>query len=119
MKKIVAVVLFTALFLAGCQQKSPKIIGGERDEHGCLGPAGYQWCPSSGKCQRMWEEYCEEYSGQFQGQPITNFDECIKAGNPVMESYPRQCQANGESFTEEINPAPVAPENTSELPIQE
>jgi hypothetical protein len=42
-----------------------KIIGGDRDEHGCLGPAGYAWCPSTGKCQRMWEEYCEEYKDQF------------------------------------------------------
>ena len=23
---------------------------------------------------------------------ITNFEECIAAGNPVMESYPRQCR---------------------------
>ena len=33
---------------------------------------------------------------------ITNFEECIKAGNPAMESYPRQCRANGISFVEEI-----------------
>lgn len=34
---------------------------------------------------------------------VTNFDECAKAGNPILESYPRQCTANGESFTEVIN----------------
>lgn len=33
---------------------------------------------------------------------ITNFEECVAAGNPVMESYPRQCSANGETFVEEI-----------------
>lgn len=33
---------------------------------------------------------------------VTNFEECVKAGNPVMESYPRQCIANGENFTEDI-----------------
>ncbi len=33
---------------------------------------------------------------------ITNFEECVAAGNPVMESYPRQCNANGETFVEEI-----------------
>ncbi|MBW3017285.1 hypothetical protein KY316_02845 [Candidatus Woesearchaeota archaeon] len=32
---------------------------------------------------------------------ITNFDECAAAGNPVMESYPRQCRANGQTFVEE------------------
>lgn len=30
---------------------------------------------------------------------ITNFDECVAAGNPVMESYPEQCAANGQTFT--------------------
>lgn len=33
---------------------------------------------------------------------ITNFEECITAGNPAMESYPRQCRANGMTFVEEI-----------------
>jgi len=31
---------------------------------------------------------------------ITNFAECIAAGNPAMESYPRQCRAGGQTFTE-------------------
>ncbi|MDP3990726.1 MAG: Gmad2 immunoglobulin-like domain-containing protein [Candidatus Nealsonbacteria bacterium] len=33
---------------------------------------------------------------------ITNFEECAKAGNPIMESYPRQCRHNGQTFTENI-----------------
>ena len=33
---------------------------------------------------------------------ITNFDECVAAGNPVMESYPRQCRAGGRTFVEAI-----------------
>lgn len=34
---------------------------------------------------------------------VKNFDECIKAGYPVMESYPRQCKTpGGEIFTEDI-----------------
>ncbi|NQU99015.1 hypothetical protein HQ533_06145 [Candidatus Woesearchaeota archaeon] len=33
---------------------------------------------------------------------ITNFEECAEAGYDVMESYPRQCAANGETFTEEV-----------------
>lgn len=34
---------------------------------------------------------------------ITNFEECAAAGNPVMESYPRQCRAqDGTTFTEII-----------------
>jgi hypothetical protein len=33
---------------------------------------------------------------------ITSFEECVSAGNPIMESYPRQCAANGQTFTENI-----------------
>lgn len=33
---------------------------------------------------------------------ITNFEECAAAGNPVMESYPRQCSANGQTFSEKL-----------------
>jgi hypothetical protein len=33
---------------------------------------------------------------------IENFEECISAGNPVMESYPRQCSFNGSTFTESL-----------------
>lgn len=34
---------------------------------------------------------------------VTNFEQCVLANNPVMESYPRRCQAkNGQTFTEDI-----------------
>lgn len=29
---------------------------------------------------------------------ISSFEECVAAGNPVMESYPRQCRAGGKTF---------------------
>jgi hypothetical protein len=30
---------------------------------------------------------------------ITSFDECVAAGNPVMELFPEQCATNGKTFT--------------------
>lgn len=58
-------------------------IGGQTDEHDCLVAAGYSWCPSTQKCQRMWEEYCEEHKDQFRGEPQAEGD----AGeNPPAES---------------------------------
>ena len=33
---------------------------------------------------------------------INSFEDCINAGNPAMESYPRQCMANGKTFVEDI-----------------
>jgi hypothetical protein len=35
---------------------------------------------------------------------VASFDECAAAGNPVMESYPRQCSTpDGQLFVEEID----------------
>ncbi len=41
-------------------------------------------------------------SGCTKLKSINSFEDCVNAGNPVMESYPRQCRANGETFTEEL-----------------
>lgn len=35
------------------------------------------------------------------GEQITNFEECAKAGYPILESYPRQCRTNDNIFIEE------------------
>lgn len=42
---------------------------------------------------------------------INSFEECVAAGNPVRESSPAVCVANGKSFTEPIAPA-VEPDIT-------
>lgn len=34
------------------------VVGGDRDEHGCIGSAGYSWCEEKQKCLRVWEEEC-------------------------------------------------------------
>lgn len=33
---------------------SPR-VGDDRDRHGCIGSAGYQWCEKQGDCVRPWE----------------------------------------------------------------
>ena len=42
------------------------------------------------------------YGGEKTKAPtiITNFTECVEAGNPIMESYPRQCNYKGQTFAE-------------------
>jgi len=35
-------------------------------------------------------------------EEITSFEECVEAGNPVMESHPRQCRAGDRLFVEQI-----------------
>jgi len=42
---------------------------------------------------------------------VTNFEECVRAGYPVRESYPRQCQTpDGISFVETLKPIEAAKE---------
>jgi len=40
--------------------------------------------------------------GEQPKSEVKNFEECVAAGNPVMESYPRQCRAGDKTFTEDI-----------------
>jgi membrane-bound inhibitor of C-type lysozyme len=42
---------------SNCQAQKD-ILGGDRDEYGCIGSAGYVWCESKDKCLRTWEEEC-------------------------------------------------------------
>ncbi|MEW6992797.1 hypothetical protein AADZ84_00795 [Colwelliaceae bacterium MEBiC 14330] len=47
-----------ASIAAVCDAKIPKstaLVGGDRDEHGCIGSAGYQWCGNLNQCIRPWE----------------------------------------------------------------
>ena len=65
MSKIIAVMpvllVLSVVFVSGCTTQQPPedsekpLIGGERDEHGCLGPAGYTWNEGVGACIRTWE----------------------------------------------------------------
>jgi hypothetical protein len=55
--------------LAGCAKTEtppaneppvvPPLLGGDRDAHGCIPSAGYQWCEAKQKCLRTWEEPCD------------------------------------------------------------
>lgn len=47
--------------LAGCghslkvRESAPAVVGADRDEHGCIGSAGYAWCSREQSCVRSWE----------------------------------------------------------------
>lgn len=42
-------------------------------------------------------------TNDYKYRAINNFEECARAGYPVMESYPRQCRIpEGEIFVEEL-----------------
>jgi hypothetical protein len=78
MKWIIGLTLISFLFVVGCTEKQ---IGGDKDSHGCLVGAGYQWCAATEKCQRFWEEPCEQ-------------DSCVIDTDCVplpSECHPRTC----------------------------
>jgi len=65
---VVAVVLFGGVFayqyfgqtkVPATTESGQKLIGGDKDSHGCLIAAGYSWCEAKQKCLRVWEEPCE------------------------------------------------------------
>ncbi len=75
------------------------------------GIAGYKTdCASRGGTFNMCGSPCRQdseicvtvcaYTCEF--SKITSFNECVAAGNPVMESYPRQCRAGSELFVEKV-----------------
>jgi hypothetical protein len=73
---------------------------------GSFNECGNTCVPGSDVCAKFCVYTCE-----FNAEPIetpepevkiTSFEECLAAGNPIMESYPRQCLSGEESFTENI-----------------
>lgn len=43
--------------------KAANLVGNDKDEHGCIGSAGYTWCEDKQKCLRSWEEECVDANG--------------------------------------------------------
>ena len=50
----------------------------------------------------LWLDFTSDGDKDEDLVKITNFQECIDAGNPAVESYPRQCLAGNQTFTEYI-----------------
>lgn len=83
MKKILFTIAATSMLIACCTTKNSTnssadtapaetvskigsdtlinrpLLGGDRDEHGCIPSAGYVWCEKLQKCVRPWETPCE------------------------------------------------------------
>ena len=83
MKKIILTIAVASVLLACCTSKTTQavedkienvadvienaadslinrpLLGGDRDEHGCIPSAGYIWCEELQECIRPWETPCE------------------------------------------------------------
>ena len=59
-KKIFAVCA-SVFILSSCStdkeisSETRPLLGSDRDQHGCIGSAGYLWCEHTSQCERPWE----------------------------------------------------------------
>lgn len=53
---IAGMMAITLVSLNGCKSKSPELIGGQKDKHGCLVAAGYKWSEVRKDCIRVFED---------------------------------------------------------------
>lgn len=71
------------------------------DSENCIQVITYAQNPETRECETF-SNPCVVPEG-WSSCGVTNFEDCMKEGNIVLESYPRQCRYNGELFVEEIN----------------
>ena len=90
MKKIGLIFLLVIVVIAGFLAIR-FFLGGPEDAWLCVDG---EWVKHGNPSAPMPDSGC--------GQDITSFEECAAAGNPIMESYPRQCRANNKTFAEYI-----------------
>ena len=60
------------------------------------------WVCDDGEWIKQGEPNSEKPQSYCIDGKVDNFKECVGAGNPVMESYPRQCIHNNQTFIEII-----------------
>ncbi|MDD4902153.1 MAG: hypothetical protein PHE24_03375 [Patescibacteria group bacterium] len=142
MKKIVFVMVSIAFLAAGCAnpavkpapqdeaQKEQPLLGGDRDEHGCIGSAGYSWCEVKQKCLRPWEEACEAQATSTPAGKLSEAEAkviaektCIKGGEALSagtyndNSKTWWFDANLNATRPGCNPACVVSEETLQAEI--
>lgn len=89
------------LYYFSSRQKSPEvvkntkqeiIVGGDRDEHGCIPSAGYTWCESANECYRPWEKECE-------GEEDFRYMSITSPAFVMEEEIPSKYTCDGENIS--------------------
>jgi hypothetical protein len=102
---IIAIVVLVVLFLS--IDAILKIKSTQTTEGAVCGKINVQCITTP--CDPVEETFSSRYEAEQRdafdirdGECITDFETCIAAGNPAMESYPRQCRdpESGKTFTE-------------------
>jgi hypothetical protein len=95
-------------------EENPELIGGDRDEHGCLGSAGYTWCEEKKKCLRTWEEECpaKEEKDILAPAPIPK-----PLPSPSSDSPPKSTPDSAPTAPTHTAPATLSPDMPRPLPL--
>lgn len=78
-----------------------KVDESMRTGGGCVGPAGFEWCPSQKKCMRTWEEFCEEFAENYQGDQVEPKQILVSEGDTGIN--PPEESVNWEKFTSDTS----------------
>jgi membrane-bound inhibitor of C-type lysozyme len=81
---IIVIFAAAAAFVVYSATRNPEesnMVGGDRDEHGCIPSAGYSWCEARQVCLRPWEEYCTS------AQPKTVVFNCADSKSIIATFY--------------------------------
>merc|ERR1719453_1491927 len=73
----------------------PALVGGRRDEHGCIPSAGYTFCGTIGRCHRPFEEECPDC------------DTCLARQKGGENLACHGCAHDGDKADEDLCPAPA------------
>jgi hypothetical protein len=73
------------------------IIGGRRDQHGCITSAGYIWCESSQSCIRPWETECPSSPSSTEGIIVPTFHGYSHGGSAHGSIVPERPTFHGYS----------------------
>jgi len=91
---VIVVVAFILVFYTSTRDGDGDKVGGDRDEHGCLIPAGYTWCEEKQKCLREWEEPCVE-----SGERRSSFEiEARGTAEQYVKTMPEYKENNGRDL---------------------
>lgn|GEM_PF-3752709 len=92
-----------------------QIVGNDRDEHGCIGSAGYSWCDAKQKCLRSWEEKCQYSPVLVTPVPVsTTPTDLSSLSNAASVAVDRFLSAEcWNAFT--FGPASATPEKRKEM----
>jgi hypothetical protein len=86
------------------------MLGGSRDDNGCLISAGYSWCEDSQDCIRHWETPCKD-----------NYSDCKdclgrqRSGENI--ACPVKCNLNVDNINSEVTTHPMDPLPITEYPM--